>query len=98
MTTNIDLLSILHESNFQLITRFFFDASKKDEAAADKAEPFLKACKENYVYNSCLKMELREAKNKVSELRGEYLDEISKLRAENESLAKTIKLLETPKK
>ena len=95
MTQNIELLGMLHESHFQLITRFFLEASEKNKASEEKAAPYLQACKENYVYNSCLKMELREAKKKISEVRGEYLDEITALREENDRLKKTLKLVNT---
>lgn len=93
METNTDLLQILHENNFELITKFFLDASNKNASADEKAKPYLRACKENYVYNTVLKMELRETKLKMAEMRSEKLEEITALRLENQKLKKSLQII-----
>jgi len=95
METNTDLLQILHENNFELITRFFLDASQKNEAADEKAKPYLRACKENYVYNTVLKMELRETKLKMAEMRSEKLEEIESLRNDIRKLKKSLQIIKS---
>lgn len=82
---NVDLLAQLHEANFQLLAQFFFKASKEKP---DKAKPYIRAVKDNYIYNTTLKMELDATKKELSKVRKENLEEITNLREQIEQLKK----------
>lgn len=82
----LDLLERLHETNFELLALFFVRAAKKGDAK--RVKPYVQAMKDNYVYNTTLKIKLNETEKELSSVRTKYLTEIERLRDENQKLKK----------